>query len=237
MSHYPALEIKGLKYTYPDGTKALDGVDLAIDEGEKLGLLGPNGAGKSTLLLHMNGILAAGGEASVFGLPVRKNALRQIRQRVGLIFQNPDDQLFCPTVYDDVAFGPRQMGLNETDTRARVEHSLEEVGLGPDIYKKSAFHLSFGQKKLVSIATVLSMDARLLVFDEPSIGLDPRARNRLMALLDHIGRTQIIATHDLGLVKRVCTTAAIMHKGQIAARGTPDEILSDSYLLEQYELM
>ena len=236
MSHYPALEISDLHYRYPDGTAALNGIDLRVAEGEKVGLLGANGAGKSTLLLHINGILSGRGDIRVFGIAVGKSTLREIRRRVGLIFQNPDDQLFCPSVFDDVAFGPRQMGLGEQDVAARVRHAVEETGLDPDLLKKNAAHLSFGQKKLAAMATVLSMDARILVFDEPTIGLDPRARRLTMELLHHLGRTQIIATHDLDMARDLCDRVVIMDRGQCAAQGPARDILADADLIERCAL-
>lgn len=236
MSHYPAIKIDCLSYAYPDGTQALNGLTLEIHDGEKLGILGPNGAGKSTLLLHLNGIIQSGGEVRIFGLPVQKKTLRQIRQRVGLIFQNPDDQLFCPTVFDDVAFGARQLGLLESEVAERVAHSLLEVGLS-GVEKKNSYHLSFGQKKLAAIATVLSMDVRILVFDEPTAGLDPRARRQVIHLLDHIGRTQIIASHDIDMLRQSCDRIAILHNGAIAATGAPDEIIGNTALLEKYDLV
>lgn len=236
MSHYAALEVKDLNYKYPDGTAALRGIDLHIHEGEKLGIMGPNGAGKSTLLLHFNGILTGKGEVSVFGLPVRKNTIREIRQSVGMIFQNPDDQLFCPTVYDDIAFGVRQMGMDEKEVSERVSHSLQEVGLDESLLQKSSFHLSFGQKKLVSIATVLSMHARILVFDEPTIGLDPRARKQIIKLIGGLGRTQIVASHDFDFLSAVCDQVMIIYKGKTVVVGKPEKIINDIELLKKYEL-
>jgi cobalt/nickel transport system ATP-binding protein len=237
MSHYAALDIEDLHFRYPDGTEALNGVNLHLHDGDRIGLLGPNGAGKSTLLLHLNGIhTPVSGSVSVYGMTVQKKTLREVRQRVGLIFQNPDDQLFCPTLYDDIAFGARQMGMADHDVSHRVHHAIEEVGLDQALLKKNVFHLSFGQKKLASIATVLAMDARILVFDEPTIGLDPRARKMIVKLLHHIGRTQIVASHDFGLLRDTCTRVAVLHQGRIVADGKPGEILDDDLLLKRYEL-
>jgi cobalt/nickel transport system ATP-binding protein len=237
MSHYAALDIAGLHFRYPDGTAALNGVNLHVHEGDRVGLLGANGAGKSTLLLHLNGIhIPESGTVSVFGIAVQKKTLREVRQRIGLIFQNPDDQLFCPTLYDDIAFGPRQMGMSEHDVRHRVDHAVEEAGLNPDLLQKNVYHLSFGQKKLASIATVLAMDARILVFDEPTIGLDPRARKSIMRLLRRIGRTQIVASHDFGLLRDTCTRVAVLHKGVVSAEGAPAQILDDDLLLKRNDL-
>lgn len=230
-----SIEIEGLDYRYPDGTPALSGVDLQVREGERLGIIGANGAGKSTLLLHLNGLLRGQGTLRVFGMEIRKDTLPRIRERVGLVFQNPDDQLFCPTVFEDIAFGPRNMGLPQEQVRRRVADALHAVGLD-GLEEKNAFRLSIGQKKRAALATVLSMDAELLVLDEPSSNLDPRARRELIALLGALGRTQIIATHDLGLVREVCTRVVLLHQGSIVACGSPGEILDDSPLLEAHGL-
>ncbi len=232
MSHYSAIEISNLDYKYPDGTQALHGVSLKVAENETVGLLGHNGAGKSTLILHLNGIII-GGDVRVFGTPVTKKSIRQVRQRVGLIFQNPDDQLFCPTVFDDIAFGARQLGLSEKEVIERVRHSVSEVGLDESILKKNVFHLSFGQKKLVSIATVTAMDARVLVFDEPTAGLDPRARKKIINLLRSLGRTQIIASHDLDMLSQLCDRVVLLSGGAVAAEGKTSDILNDIPLLEK----
>jgi len=233
MSHYPAVEISGLHFSYPDGTAALRGVEMEVRDNEKTGLLGANGAGKSTLLLHLNGILPPSqGEVRIYGLPVSKKTANQVRRRIGLIFQNPDDQLFCPTVFDDVAFGARQLGLPEDEVEHRVAHALEESGAA-GLELKSPFHLSYGQKKLVSIATVLAMDARVLVFDEPTTGLDPRARNQIIELLISLGRTQIIASHDFDLLRRVCSRVVLLHNGVAAAQGDTSAILEDEDLLKK----
>ena len=237
MTHYAALDITELTFRYPDGTEALRGVNLHVHDGDRLGLLGPNGAGKSTLLLHLNGIhTATSGSVMVYGITVQKKSLREVRQRVGLIFQNPDDQLFCPTLYDDIAFGARQMGMSEQEVAHRVHHAVEEVGLDAALMSKSAFHLSFGQKKLASIATVLAMDARILVFDEPTIGLDPRARKQIIHLMQHLGRTQIIASHDFGLLRETCGSVALLYRGFIAADGLTGQVLDDQALLAQFDL-
>ncbi len=229
------LEIERLRYAYPDGTAALDGVDLSLGEGERLGLIGANGAGKSTLLLHLNGILRGEGSLRVFGIEVHRDTVARIRERVGLVFQNPDDQLFCPTVFEDIAFGPRNMRLRDDEVRRRVEKALHAVGLG-GLETRHPHRMSIGQKKRAALATVLSMDADLLVLDEPSSNLDPRARRELIALLQTFGRTQIMATHDLSLVRDVCTRVALLHQGRIAATGAPDEILGNTSLLEAHGL-
>jgi cobalt transport protein ATP-binding subunit len=233
--HKPAVEIKDLKYAYPDGTIALRGVDLTVEEGESVGIVGPNGAGKSTLLLHLNGILTGHGEVRIFDLPVEKKTLREIRRRVGLVFQDPDDQLFSPTVFDDVAFGPINMGLPREEVAAAVARALEEVGIA-GMEKRSAYHLSYGQKKRAAIATVLSMNPDLLVLDEPSSNLDPRARNEFSQLLQGMRITKILVTHDLPFVFENCDRVVIMSRGKIAADGDSFTILSDESLLSEYGL-
>jgi len=235
--------VEALSFTYPDGQRALDGLNLAIRDGEKVGLIGANGAGKSTLLLHLNGILPCSGPSTslraggirVLGMKVEKANLKAIRQSVGLVFQNPDDQLFCPTVGDDVAFGPRQLRLPEAEVAARVEMSLAAVGLR-DFEARSAFHMSFGEKKRVAIATVLSMNPKVLALDEPTSNLDPRSRKELIRLLRQLGGTQIIASHDLDLVKTLCDRAVLLSKGKAVAEGAPEKILSDTALLEAHGL-
>jgi cobalt/nickel transport system ATP-binding protein len=230
-----ALKIENLRFEYPDGTRALDGVCLEARRGEKVGIIGANGAGKSSLLLHLNGILRSDGAVSIFGLPAVGRNLKAIRQKVGFVFQNPDDQLFCPTVYDDVAFGPRNLRLSEDEVRARVMESLEEVGMA-GFERKSAFHLSLGQKKRVSLATVLALRVELLAMDEPTCSLDPKGRNALIELLARIPVAQIIATHDLGLVSRLCDRVILLSHGRIVAGGIPRDILSNHALLAEHDL-
>jgi cobalt/nickel transport system ATP-binding protein len=229
------IQIDALCFSYPDGQRALDGLSLAVREGEKVGLIGANGAGKSTLLLHLNGILPSKGCINVLGMKVEKANLKAIRQSVGLVFQNPDDQLFCPTVGDDVAFGPRQLRLPEAEVAARVRDSLAAVGLR-GFEARSAFHMSFGEKKRVAIATVLSMNPKVLALDEPTSNLDPRSRKELIRLLRRLGGTQIIASHDLDLVRTLCDRAVLLSKGRNVAEGAPETILGDAGLLEAHGL-
>jgi cobalt/nickel transport system ATP-binding protein len=235
MNDAPAIEISGLHYHYPDGTDALNGIDLAIHTGEKVGIIGANGAGKSTLLLHLNGILKGEGTVRVFGMAVNRPNLGLIRREIGLVFQNPDDQLFCPTLYDDVAFGPRNMKLPEQEVKQRAARALQLVGLD-GLEHKSAFHLSVGQKKRGALATVLSMDTRILALDEPTSNLDPRARRELIGLLKGLIETQVIATHDLGLVGDLCSRVVLMDRGKIMADGQACDILKDQGLLEGHGL-
>jgi cobalt/nickel transport system ATP-binding protein len=235
MHHRPAVEIKSLLYSYPDGTLALRGINLVIEEGESVGIVGPNGAGKSTLLLHLNGILMGNGDIRIFGLPVEKKNLQEIRRRVGLVFQDPDDQLFCPTVFDDVAFGPINMGLSKEEVSLAVSRALREVGVeGKE--RRPAHHLSYGQKKRVSIATVLSMRPDLLILDEPSSNLDPRARRELSEFLQGLRITKIVVTHDLPFVFENCDRVIILSGGRIVADGDAFDILSDEDLLTEYGL-
>jgi len=230
-----AIEIKGLTYSYPDGTQALKEVSFTVYRGECLGIIGPNGAGKSTLLLHLNGVLRGNGEVKVFGMPVNGRSLPLIRQKVGLVFQDPDDQLFMPTVFDDVAFGPISMGLTKEQVLEKVAWALVSVGM-VGVEQRSGHHLSFGEKKRVSIATVLAMDPEVLVLDEPTSNLDPRARRRLIGLLRSLSLTKVIATHDIGLVIELCERCLILDGGRVVACGATCDLLEDRALLEAHGL-
>ncbi|HEX3050023.1 MAG TPA: ABC transporter ATP-binding protein [Aggregatilineaceae bacterium] len=236
MSHH-TIDVQNLAYRYPDGRLALDDVSLFVAQNEKVALVGPNGAGKSTLLLHLNGILrGTAGTVSVGGLPVTDKNLRQIRAWVGLVFQNPDDQLFSPRVFQDVAFGPLQMGLAEADVKVRVERALAAVGMG-DYAERLSFHLSVGEKKRIALATVLSMDPQILVLDEPTAGLDPRARRNLIALLQSLDQqTMLISTHDMRLAAELCARTVILDGGRVAADGPSQTILYDAALMDQHGL-
>jgi len=229
-----ALDVRNLHYRYPDGTDALRGVDFAVTEGERVGLVGPNGAGKSTLLLHLNGLLpeAPGPQPSVhvFGTPVAAPHLEGIRARVGLLFQDPDDQLFCPTVGEDVAFGPQQMGLSKDETRARVEEALAQVGLG-GFEGRVPHHLSRGQKRRACLAGLLAGRPRLLVLDEPTSDLDPRGRRELKLLLRTLPVTQLICTHDLEWVVELCARVILLDEGRVVTTGAPAEILGNEPLM------
>jgi len=231
----PLLEVRDLAYTYPTGIPALRGVSFAIDAGDVVGLLGPNGAGKSTLILHLNGILPGRGRVTVHGEPVGKTNLAQVRRTVGLVFQNPDDQLFMPTVFDDVAFGPLNLGLGETEVRERVARALEAVGMA-GFEDRAPYHLSTGQKKRVALATVLVLDAEVLVLDEPTSGLDPRGRREFMNLLRELPCAKLVATHDLALAAELCSRVVILDAGVVVAQGPAGEILSDAALLEAHGL-
>ncbi len=231
MTPAPAVEMVDLHYNYPDGTAALNAISLVFREGERVGIIGANGAGKSTLLLHLNGILRGMGTVRVFGRVLDNGSLPGIRAKVGMVFQNPDDQLFCPTICEDVAFGPRNMGLPKAEIRQRVDRALETVGIAR-LKGKSPFHLSIGQKKRAALATVLSMDARILALDEPTSNLDPRGRRELIALLQALTCTQIIATHDFDLVRHLCTRVILLDAGRIIADADPQSLLDDPALLE-----
>ena len=229
------LQVKDLHFAYPGGLEALKGVSISLTTGEKVGLVGPNGAGKSTLMLHLNGILRGNGAVSVAGLTMTDKNLPVIRAIVGLVFQNPDDQLFSPTVFDDVAFGPLHMGFSEEIVYQRVESALNAVQMS-GFQERLSHHLSMGQKKRIAIATVLSMEPQILVLDEPSAGLDPRARRSLISLLDEIPMTMVVSTHDLRMVKELFTRMIIMDHGEIIADGKTSDLLNDEALLEAHGL-
>lgn len=230
----PAIEITNLRYRYHDGTEALCGVSFQIGPGECVALLGPNGSGKSTLLLHLNGIfpekLAGDGAVKIFGESVIEKNLEKVRRRVGLVFQDPDDQLFCPTVEEDVAFGPQQLGLGAAEILARVRQSLTQVGL-PDFGHRATHHLSHGEKRRVCLAGVLACAPEILVLDEPTSDLDPRGRREFMALLRQIPATKLIATHDLEFAVEMCSRAIILDAGRIIADGPLRQVLNDEALM------
>jgi cobalt/nickel transport system ATP-binding protein len=231
----PLLLIQNLSFSYPGGHVALRDVSLRMNRGEKIAIVGPNGAGKSTLMLHLNGILSGDGRVQVAGLEVTKPNLPTIRAKIGLVFQNPDDQLFSPTVFEDVAFGPLHMGLSEEEVRQRVARALEQVGMS-GYRDRLSHHLSAGEKKRISIATVLSMQPELLAFDEPSAGLDPRARRGLIQLLKELPLTTLVATHDMLMVFELFPRMVIMDQGRIVADGPTEALMNDAGLLEAHGL-
>jgi cobalt/nickel transport system ATP-binding protein len=232
----PAIEVHGLRHSYPDGTPALRGVDLRIATGEAVAVVGANGAGKSTLLLHLNGLLIPGsGEVRVDGVPVTRATLPQVRRRVGFVFQDADDQLFMPTVQDDVAFGPSNQGLSAPEVQARVRAALESVGAA-HLAARAPYRLSGGEKRAVAIAGVLAMEPSILVLDEPSSGLDAAARRRLIDLLRTFPQTRVIATHDLDMVLEVCQRVLLIHDGKVEADGLPNELFADCELLRRCHL-
>ncbi|MBC7263646.1 MAG: ABC transporter ATP-binding protein [Chloroflexi bacterium] len=229
------IEIMNLHYTYPDGHVALRGVNLTVSEGERVAVTGPNGAGKSTLCLHLNGVLRGQGTVRILGMDVSDGHLGVIRARVGLVFQDPNDQLFSPTVFDDVAFGPLHMGLPEHEVRERVRWALAQVGMS-GFEGRMPHRLSLGERKRVAIATVLSMQPTLLVLDEPSLGLDPRARRELIDLLAALPQTMLVASHDMLLVRDLCERTVILDQGKIVADGRTADILQDTTLLKEHGL-
>lgn len=233
---FPLIEAEGLVYIYPDGHPALQGVSLRIDRGEKIALVGPNGAGKSTLLLVLGGLLRpAAGILRVEGEEIGNGDPRRLRAKAGLVFQDPDDQLFSPTVFDDVAFGPIYQGLSEREVRERVYQALEAVGMTWAASRVS-HHLSVGEKKRVAIATVLALRPELMLLDEPTAGLDPRGRRELIRLLRGLPQTMLVATHDMRLVAELFPRVIVMDQGRIVADGPSHEILRDEALLEAHGL-
>jgi len=225
------IRLDNLTYSYPDGRKALVGINLSVERGESVAIAGANGAGKSTLLLHLNGIIhGTNGAVKISGIPVVAANLKTIRARVGVVFQNPDDQLFCPEVFDDVAFGPINMGLQEGEVRKRVVESLAAVGLA-GYERRSSHHLSLGEKKRIALASVLSMRPEVLVLDEPSSNLDPAAKWSLIQLLKSLDVTKVVVSHDLELIAALCPRLVIMKQGKVLADGPTAEIMADSELL------
>ena len=229
------VKVSGLHFSYPDGHVALRGISLTLCAGDKVALVGPNGAGKSTLMLQLNGILDGRGEIEIGGMRLTRGNLPVIRAMVGLVFQNPDDQLFSPTVFEDVAFGPLHMGLPETEVFARVDSALEAVRMS-GYRDRLSHHLSVGEKKRIAIATVLSMNPSILILDEPSAGLDPRGRRTLINLLRDLPITMLVSTHDMRLVEELFPRTIVMDDGQIVADGITKEILEDEKFLNEHGL-
>jgi cobalt/nickel transport system ATP-binding protein len=234
-----SLELRGLAYAYPDGTQALYGVDATIAKGERVALLGPNGAGKTTLVLHLNGILHGGlGTVRVGGLlvdPKDRRGLREIRRRVGIVFQDPDDQLFMPTVREDVAFGPANLGIRGPELERRVTDALRQVGM-LEVAGRPPQHLSFGQRRRVAVATVLAMEPEILVLDEPSSNLDPASRRELAEILLGLDVTVLMVTHDLPYAAELCPRSLILSGGVVVADGPTLDLLADADLLKAHRL-
>ena len=235
MSHH-IVEVKDLEYDYPDGTKALQGANFRITHGESVAVVGANGAGKSTLLLHLNGYLTPRkGTMRIGDFPLTKETLKGVRRSVGMVFQNPDDQLFMPTVYDDVAFGPLNLGFPVKDIDERVMEALSTVGIS-HLKNRPPYKLSEGEKRMAGIASVLSMSPDILVMDEPTSSLDPMARRQLIELLKTFSHTKIIATHDLDMVLDLCERTLVMHDGRVIADGLTSDLFFDDELLEKSHL-
>ena len=234
-----SLEISGLAYAYPDGNQALFGVNLSINQGERVALLGPNGAGKTTLVLHLNGIIPTmQGQVRVAGeLVDSKNAesIKSIRHKVGIVFQDPDDQLFMPTVGQDVAFGPYNAGLRGLELEKAVKEALELVGMS-EFIDRPPHHLSFGQRRRVAVATVLAMKPEILVMDEPSSNLDPAARRELAEIITSLDVTLLMVTHDLPFAYELCQRAVILSAGVVAADDEISSVLANKQLLNAHRL-
>lgn len=232
----PAVRVEHLVHVYPDGHRALDGLTLTVHPGERIAVLGPNGAGKTSLMLHLNGVLTpTSGTVEISGIPLQRKSLRQIRERVGVVFQDPDDQLFMPTVAQDVAFGPANFGLQGAQLAERVQRALEVVSL-TDHAGRSPAHLSAGERRRAALATVLACRPEVLVLDEPSANLDPVARRELATTLGALETTLLIVTHDLPYAAQLCQRAVVMDRGVIVADGDVRDILADTELLSRHRL-
>jgi cobalt/nickel transport system ATP-binding protein len=230
------LEVRGVAYAYPDGLQALYGVDLSVSRGERVALLGPNGAGKTTLALHLNGVLEAGaGSVRVGGLELNRANLKEIRRRVAIVFQDPDDQLFMPTVREDVAFGPANLGIRGAELEARIHEALAAVGMTEHAHRPP-HHLSYGQRRRVAVATVLAMRPEILVMDEPTSNLDPAAKRELADILQGLDLTMLMVTHDMPYALEMCERAVVMNRGMITADGPTREVMADEALMRANRL-
>ncbi len=230
-----AILCEGLSYFYPDGTQALDQINFKVAAGEKVGIIGPNGAGKSTLLGLLNGILRGRGALSIFGIPVNPKNSAHVKKMVGLVFQNPNDQLFCPTIIEDVVFGPLNLRYNRDEALSAARRALREVGL-EGYEKRSSLHLSFGERKIAAIATILPMHPEIIAMDEPTSNLDAQHRRRIINWIKKSGQTFVLTSHDLDMLMETCTRILILNKGKIVADGRQKDILSDQTLLEKNNL-
>ena len=229
------VTIEDWTVTYPDGTVAVNHLDLQIQPGEHLALIGANGAGKSSLILSLVGIIPGQGQVTVDGVRLEKNTLTEIRKKIGVVFQNPDDQLFLPTVYDDIAFGPRNLGLDEESVRYRVEDRLKLLNIS-HLQDRSALKLSGGEKRMAAMATVLAMKPAVMVLDEPTAFLDPKARRNLIQVLQKLPHTMLIATHDLTFAAEVCSRCILLKQGTLFADGPTKELLYDKEKMDQADV-
>ncbi|MDR1483125.1 MAG: energy-coupling factor ABC transporter ATP-binding protein [Synergistaceae bacterium] len=229
------LAVNGISVTYPDGNLALDSVSFAIGDNERVALIGANGAGKSTLLRAIVGLLPMSGEISVCGVKLSKQTASEIRKIIGIVFQNPDDQLFTMKVRDDIAFGPRNFGLSDEEAERLVDSALEQLN-AVHLKERTPYKLSAGEKRIVGIAAILAMNPKVLLLDEPSSFQDPRSRRILIGTLRSLRQAQLVATHDLDLARSLCSRVIVLRDGRVRAEGPTDEILSDDGRLEEYGL-
>jgi cobalt/nickel transport system ATP-binding protein len=231
---YPliAISLENVHYVYPDHTLAIDGINIQIGQGEKVSFIGPNAAGKSTLIMLLNGVLKGEGEIKIFGTEINDKSASEIKSKIGIVFQNPDDQLFSPTIYEDVAFGPINFGIPKEEVGQRVKNALNEVGL-QGYEKRSSLHLSYGEKKLASIATILSSNPDIIALDEPTSNLDPFHRRKIIDWIKRSNRTVLVATHDLDMVADTVKRAIILRKGSISWDGKVEDLFANQKLLEE----
>ncbi len=230
-----AVKTSNLNYRYPDGTDALFDISLSINEGEKVAVIGPNGSGKSTLLTMLNGVRTGKGYLEVFSLEMKKQTVKKIKELVGIIFQNPDDQLFCPTLFEDISFGPLNQGHSPKEVKNSVEKAMRDVGL-VGLQHRSSFHLSYGERKLASIATVVAMSPRLIVMDEPTSNLDMAHRRKIIRWIQKNSKTIVLTSHDLDMILETCQRVIVLNKGRIVADGSVSQILNDKGLLTANDL-
>lgn len=230
------IKVKNLSFSYQEGDFRLKNISFKIYEKETVGIIGPNGSGKTTFILNLVGILKGEGEIDVFNMPLNRKNLKEIRKKMQIVFQNPDDQLFSSTVFDDISFGPLNLGLGEEEVIKRVDDALKKIEM-IEFKDRVPFHLSFGEKKKISIATVLSMNPEIIIFDEPTQGLDPRSRKGVIEIIKRIDGTKIIISHDLEMIREICSRLILLNNGELIASGEKDKILSNKKLLEDNGLL